>query len=214
MIFRKISTAQVKSNKICTLIGSFCQKYIIFQLKRYRGVISYDTADWCKIWIKTDLLFQKWQEFGEFWSEQSKVSDICTFIGPFCAWYITFDLKKYIGVIFHDAKDLCKIWRKTGLWFGKWHEELNRFSPGHSKISSIRTLMSWFWPKYEIFELKKYRGVMFDDTKYWCKIWRKADLCFQKWHEEFGKFSQDYVRKSQNLDFCWVLLSKVENIWA
>ena len=35
----------------------------------------------------------------------------------------------------------------------------------------------------------KYR-VMFDRTDDWCKIWRKTDLCFQKWHEEFGKFSQ------------------------
>ena len=30
---------------------------------------------------------------------------------------------------------------------------------------------------------------MFDGTEYWFKIWRDTDLCFQKWHEEFGKFS-------------------------
>ena len=29
---------------------------------------------------------------------------------------------------------------------------------------------------------------MFDDTEYWCKIWKKTDLCFQEWYEEFGKF--------------------------
>ena len=28
-----------------------------------------------------------------------------------------------------------------------------------------------------------YKGVVFDDTEDWCKIWRKTDLCFQKWHE-------------------------------
>ena len=33
--------------------------------KKYRGVMSHDTEDWCKIWRKTDLLFQKSQEFGE-----------------------------------------------------------------------------------------------------------------------------------------------------
>ena len=27
------------------------------------------TKKWCKIWRKTYFLFQKWQEFGEFWSE-------------------------------------------------------------------------------------------------------------------------------------------------
>ena len=30
-------------------------------------------------------------------------------IGPFCAKYTTFDLKKYWGVIFHDTEESCKI---------------------------------------------------------------------------------------------------------
>ena len=120
MIFTKISTTQAKFDQICTLIGSFCWKYIKFQLKKYRGVIPHDHEDWCKIWRKINLLFQKWQGFGEFWNEHSKVSKICTLIGPFLAKYITFDLKKYRGVIFHDTKESCKVWRKTGSWFGKW----------------------------------------------------------------------------------------------
>ena len=74
--FRKILTAQVKFHQICTLIGSFCWKYIKFQLKKYRGVMSHDTEEWCKIWRKTDLLFQKWQEFGEFWSEHSILQNL------------------------------------------------------------------------------------------------------------------------------------------
>ena len=78
--------------------------------------MSHDNKDWCKILRKTDLLFQKWQEFGEFWFEHSRVPKIYTFIGPFCGKYITFDLKKYRGVIFHDTKESCKVWRKTGLW--------------------------------------------------------------------------------------------------
>ena len=35
--------------------------------------MSQDTEEWRKIWRKTDLLFQKWQEFGEFWSEDSSL---------------------------------------------------------------------------------------------------------------------------------------------
>ena len=31
-----------------------------------------------------------------------------------------------------------------------------------------------------MFELKKYRGVMFDCTQDWYKVWRKTGLCFQK----------------------------------
>ena len=68
----RLSTAQVKSQN-CTLTGSFYWKHIKFQLKKYRGVMSHDTDKWCEIWRKTDLLFQKWEEFGEFWLEHLKV---------------------------------------------------------------------------------------------------------------------------------------------
>ena len=40
-------------------------------------------------------------------------------------------------------------------------------------------------PKFIMFELKKYIRVMFDSTEDWCKIWRKTDVNFQKWHKEF-----------------------------
>ena len=59
----KVTTAHVKFLQICTLIGSICWKYIKFQLKKYRGFMSYDTEVWCKIRRKTNFLFQKWQEF-------------------------------------------------------------------------------------------------------------------------------------------------------
>ena len=39
-----------------------------------------------------------------------------------------------------------------------------------------------------MFELKKYRGVIFDCSEDRCKTWRKTDLYFLEWHEEFGKF--------------------------
>ena len=52
----------------------------------------------------------------------------------------------------------------------------------------ISTLMGFFWPKYIIFELKKYRDVMRHYTEDRCKLWRKNDLWFHNWHEEFGGF--------------------------
>ena len=67
---------------------------------------------------------------------------------------------------------------------------------------------------YNVWAKKKYREVMFDCTEDWYKIWRKTDLYFLKWHEEFGKFSPEHVRKCKNWVFSWVLLSKVENVWA
>ena len=42
--------------------------------------------------------------------------------------------------------------------------------------------MGGFWPKYIMFELKKYRG---------------ADFWFGKWHEEFGKFSPEHTKFSK-----------------
>ena len=133
----RLSTAHLKFHQICTLIGSFCWKCIKFQLKKYRGVMSHNTKEWCKIWRKIDLLFQKWQEFGEFWSEHSKVSKVFTLIGPFHAKYITFDLRKYRGVTFHGTEVPCTIWRKSDLWFGKWHEEFGKSSPEHLEVSKF-----------------------------------------------------------------------------
>ena len=45
-------------------------------------------------------------------------------------------------------------------------------------------------------------GVKFDGTEYWYNIWRKTDLCFQKWHEEFSKFSSEHLKMSK-LVFSW-----------
>ena len=80
----------------------------------------------------------------------------------------------------YDNEEWCKIWNRIDLRFQNWHEEFNKFWLAHSKISKIYTLMGWFWPKYIMFQLKKYRGVMFDCTQDWYKVWRKTGLCFQK----------------------------------
>ena len=48
--------------------------------------------------------------------------------------------------------------------------------------------MASFSAKYILFELKKYRGVIFYETEEGYKIWRGIDLLFQNWHKEFDKF--------------------------
>ena len=78
-----------------------------------------------------------------------------------------------------------------------WHEKFNDLWHDHSKISKIYPLLGCLWPKYIIFELTKYREVMFDGTEDLCKIWRKIELCFQKWHEEFGKLPPGHSKVSQ-----------------
>ena len=57
--------------------------------------------------------------------------------------------------------------------------------------------MCSFWAKYILFVLKRYRGAIFHDTEKWCKIWRKNNLWFEKWHEEFGKVSPEYLKVSK-----------------
>ena len=86
--------------------------------------------------------------------------------------------------------------------FQNWHEKFEKFWPEHSKVSKMCTLICSFWTKYIMFELKKYRGVMFHDNDESCKIWRKTDLCFGKWHEEFGKFLLEHSKVSI-LRFRW-----------
>ena len=48
-----------------------------------------------------------------------------------------------------------------------------------------------------MFKLNKYIGVIFDETRVWCKIWRKTDLYFGKWLEEFGMFSPEHTKVSK-----------------
>ena len=196
----------------------------MFPLKKYRRVMSHDTEEEYKIWRKTALLFQKWQELSVFRTEYSKVSEILTLIGSYCAKHVTFDLKstKELSIMTlksdakfeeklscglendmtnflqsneksqnwgfqannlygsYDKEEWCKILKGIYLSFQNWHEEFENFWPKHSKVSKTCILMVSFWPKHIMFELKKYRAVMFDGTEDWSKIWRKTDLCFQK----------------------------------
>ena len=77
----------------------------------------------------------------------------------------------------------------------------------------ICTLMCYFCRRYITFEPKKCRGVKCHNTEGGCKIWGRTDLCFEKWHEEFGEFLLN-TWKSQNLHFKGLILGKVYNVWA
>ena len=48
-----------KLSKIYNLVGCFWSKYLLFLVKKYKGVMLDGTEDWCKIWMKTDLGFEK-----------------------------------------------------------------------------------------------------------------------------------------------------------
>ena len=97
-----------------------------------------------------------------------------------CAKYITTDLKKYRGVIFHDIQELCKIWRKTDWWFAKWNEKFDNFHQNTWKCQN------WEFDgilllKVENTCTKIYREVMANNTEEWWKNWRGIILLFQNW---------------------------------
>ena len=108
-----------------------------------------------------------------------------------------YELKNYREVMCHDNEEWCKFWTEINLLFQNWHEEHDEFSLEQSEVTKNCTFLCSFSPRYIIFELKKYKGVMFHDTEQRCKIWRKTDLQFGKWHEEFGKFSPEYLKVSK-----------------
>ena len=58
-------------------------------------------------------------------------------------------------------------------------------------------LIGSLWPKYILFELQKYRGVIFHDTEEICKFWKKTDLWFEKRLEKFGKLSPEHLKVSK-----------------
>ena len=110
--------------------------------------------------------------------------------------------KKNRGVTYHETEERYTIWRGIDLSSQNWHKQFDKFWPEHSKVPKIFTLMSCFWAKYILFELKKYKGVMFHDIEEWCKIWRKTYLLLGKWQEEFGKFPPEHSKVSK-LELWW-----------
>ena len=80
--------------------------------------------------------------------------------------------------------------------FQNWHEGFDEFWTEHWKVSKIFILMCSFWEKDILFELKKYRGVIFRETEKGYKIWRGINLSFKNWHKEFVKFWPECLKAS------------------
>ena len=96
----KIFTRALETLNIGTLMGFFCPKLKMYELKIYRGAICHDNEERCKVERRTDLSFQNWhEEFDEFSLEHSKTLNICTLMGSSWSKYIMFDLK--------NAVELC-----------------------------------------------------------------------------------------------------------
>ena len=119
--------------------------------------------------LSTDLWFGKWhEEYGKFSAEHLKGSKLGFWWDCFNPKLKNDEIKIQRGVICHDNEEWRKVWRGIDLSFQSWHEEFNEFWPKHLKVSKIFISIDSFWPKYVLFELKKYRRVIFHnrDTKF------------------------------------------------
>ena len=114
-----------------------------------------DTDEWCKIWRAIDLSFQNWHEkYYKFWLQALECLKSCTLMGSLWPKFIIFELKRYREVIIYDTKEWYKIWRKTDLWFEKWHEEFGKISPEHRKVSKLGLLFGPFIQSRKCMSLK------------------------------------------------------------
>ena len=77
----------------------------------------------------------------------------------------------------------------------------------------ICTLICYSCRKCVMLKPKTYTTVMYNNTEEWWKNWRGTELRFEIWHEEFG-YLWPKTRKSQNLHFNGLLLTKICNVWA
>ena len=212
MIFRKgqttvqnfrLLTAQVKFHQICTLIGYFCWKYIKFQLKKvwrkyvswYQRVVQnlkknlFFVSKMTRIWWILIWALKSLKNLHFDWSLLCKVYNV---------WP-----KKVQRSMFHDNEESCKIWRKTDLWFGKWHEEFGKFSPEHLKVSKLGL---WWDPL-----IQSRKGMSLKSTEELCVMTMKNDAKFEE--ELTCQFKID-MRNLTNFDLSTQKSQKFALSWA
>ena len=93
-----------------TSIGSFCPKYMRFELKKYRGVIFHDTEQLMQNLNKPSPCGFKngiinWVNFHQ--STQSLKN--CTMMCSFCPKHIMFQLENVRRIMCHDTERWCKV---------------------------------------------------------------------------------------------------------
>ena len=118
-----------------------------------------------------------------------------------------FELQKYRGVIFHDTEELCKFWRKTDLWFEKWHEKFGKFSPEHLKVSKLGLWLDAFVQSRECMSLKFTEELcvmkMKNNTKFEEELTCLSILTWGIWWILTWE-----LKNLKNLLFDWLLWSK------
>ena len=122
-----------------------------------------------------------------------------------------YGLKIYRGILCYHNEELWRI--KSYVW---WHWILIQhlkenwlvlskmtwgiianFHQSTFESLKIRSLMGSFYPKWKLYELKIYRGVLCHDNEEWYQIWTGIDLSVQNWHDAFDKFWSEHSKISK-----------------
>ena len=192
----QILTWPIKSLKDFHLNWLLLSKiYIVWTKKVERSYLSWQ--EWCKIWRKTDLLLRKLHEkFDKFSPEHSKFSKLELWWDTFAQTRKCMTLKFIEELRVMTMKNDTKIEEELTCHFKIDMRNFANFDPNTRKSKTF-VLIGSLWPKYILFELQKYRGVIFYDTEEMCKFWRKTDLWFEKRLEKFDKFSPEHLKVSK-----------------
>ena len=121
-----------------------------------------------KSWSVVSKMAKSWWNLTRALESLQNLHFICSY----CEKYLMFDLKKHRGVNFHNTEGWCKIWRKTDLWFGKWHGEYSKFSSEHLKVSKLA-----LWWDVLIWRRK---SLSLKSTEELCVMTIKNDAKFEK----------------------------------
>ena len=131
--------------KMGTLMGFFCPKLKIFELKIYRGVMCHENEEPCKNWRGIDFSVQNWHEqLDEFWFKHSKISKICTFKGvPLTKVYYVWPKKITMELCLIALNIDPKFEGKLTFAFKNDMRNLGNF---HQRLESLKiwTLMGFF----------------------------------------------------------------------
>ena len=94
--------------------------------------MSHDNKEWRKVWRKTNMLFQKWQEFDDFLPEHAKFSKFPIWLVPFVQSIEELSFMTLKTDAKFERKLTCCL--KKNVWKSTWNLK-------------IVTLMGSFYPK-------------------------------------------------------------------
>ena len=119
-----------------------------------------------------------------------------------------YELKIHRGVICQDNEEWHKIWRGIDLSFQSWHEEFDKFWSEHLIHFNDFVLMSSFWAKYILFELKITWKISFMKLKRDIKFGEESTYRFKIGIRILANFNLS-TPKSQTFSLSWAPFEQI-----